>query len=176
MTQIVFTGEFDFSQTNLHDLSALGEVLQLRLREVLREEMSGTYGTWVGASGGAAPWPQYQLSISFGTSPERLGEMTHAVFQEIEALRKFGPTPVDLQKVREMIVRGREGELRRNHFWLQQMLVHHRHGWDFSEIPNHDLRLAAVQADRVREAAMRYLDLANYVQVSLVPERDGPER
>nr|MBA2670526.1 insulinase family protein [Gemmatimonadota bacterium] len=176
MTQIVFTGDFDFGQANLHDLAALGEVLQLRLREVLREEMSGTYGTWVRASGGAAPWPHYQLSVSFGTSPERLGEMTHAVFREIEALRNHGPSPVDLQKVREMIVRGREGELRRNHFWLQQILVYHRHGWDLSDIPSHDFRLAAVQADRVREAAVRYLDLANYVQVSLVPERDGAGR
>jgi zinc protease len=102
--------------------------------------------------------------------------MTHAVFQEIESLRNHGPSPVDLQKVREMIVRGREGELRRNHFWLQQILVHHRHGWDLSEIPSHEIRLAAVQADRVREAAVRYLDLANYVQVSLVPERDGAGR
>jgi zinc protease len=176
MTQIVFTGEFDFGQANLHDLGALGEVLQLRLREVLREEMSGTYGTWVRAAGGAAPWPHYQLSISFGTSPERLGEMTHAVFQEIETLRKFGPSPVDLQKVREMIVRGREGELRKNHFWLQQMLVHHRHGWDLGDIPNHSVRLEAVQADRIREAALRYLDLANYVQVSLVPERESGGR
>jgi zinc protease len=176
MTQIVFTGEFDFGQSSLHDLSALAEVLQLRLREVLREEMSGTYGTWVRASGGAAPWPQYQLSVSFGTSPDRLGEMTHAVFQEIESLRNHGPSPVDLQKVREMIVRGRESELRRNHFWLQQILVHHRHGWDLSDIPGHEVRLAAVQTDRVRDAAVRYLDLANYVQVSLVPERDGAGR
>jgi zinc protease len=169
-TQIVFTGEFEFGRENLHALSALGEVLQLRLREVLREELSGTYGTGVRASGSAGPWPQFQLSIGFGTSPDRLEELTAAVFAEIETLRSVGPSEVDLQKVREMIVRGRESELRRNHFWLQQVLVHDRHGWELRDIPSHLERIEAVTAENVRLAALRYLDLSNYVQVSLIPE------
>ncbi|CAN5791424.1 insulinase family protein [soil metagenome] len=173
LTQIVFTGEFDFSQDNLYRLHALGEVLQLRLREVLREEMSGTYGTGVRASGGAGPWPQYQLAIGFGTSPERLDELTGAVFREIETLRATGPSAVDLQKVREMMIRGREVDSRMNHFWLQQMLVHHRHGWDLRAITADERRLAAVDALAIQQAAVRYLDPSNYVQVSLVPEADA---
>jgi zinc protease len=176
MTQIVFTGGFEFGQENLYSLTALAEVLQIRLREVLREEMSGTYGTGVRASGSAGPWPQYQLSIGFGTSPERLGELTGAVLQEIESLRAHGPGAVELQKVREMMVRGRENELRRNHFWLQQMLVYDRHGWDMRDISGHHQRVAAIDGPRVQTAARRYLDLGNYVQVSLVPERGGAGR
>jgi zinc protease len=152
-TQIVFTGEFEFGQANLYALSALGEVLQLRLREVLREELSGTYGTGVRASGAAAPWPQYQLSIGFGTSPDRLGELTWAVLQEIETLRHRGPSESDLQKVREMMIRGRENDLRQNHFWLQQILVHDRHGWDLGSI--HDHRIAWPPSTRHPSAPRR---------------------
>jgi zinc protease len=175
-TQLVFTGEFDFGQENVYALSALGEVLQLRLREVLREELSGTYGTGVRASGSAGPWPQYQLSIGFGTSPDRLGELTGALLQEIELLRTRGPSEVDLQKVREMMIRSREGDLRQNHFWLQQLLVHDRHGWDMRDIFRHTERVAAIDAAGIRSAARRYLDLQNYIQVSLVPERGVPGR
>ncbi|MEX1050015.1 MAG: insulinase family protein, partial [Gemmatimonadales bacterium] len=43
-TQIVFTGNFSQSRENRHILRSLGEALQIRLREVIREDLGGTYG------------------------------------------------------------------------------------------------------------------------------------
>jgi zinc protease len=169
-TQIVFTGEFEFGREKLYALTALGEVLQLRLREVLREELGGTYGAGVRAGGGMNPWPQFQVSIGFGTEPERLDELTRAVFQEIELLRTRGPAETDLRKVREMMLRGREAEVRRNHFWLQQILVHDRYGWQLGDILRHEERVRAIDAALVRRTAQRFLDPANHIQVSLLPE------
>src|SRR5690606_22573415 len=102
LTQIVFTGPFDFSRPNVLAVQSLADVLRIRLREALREDLGGTYGVSVIGTGTQLPVPLYQVALSFGTDPERLDEMTTALFAEIQRLREDGPLESDLQKVREM--------------------------------------------------------------------------
>lgn len=170
-TRIVFTGDFAFERANLHALNTLAEVLQLRLREVLREDLGGTYGVQVSASATRDPYAGYRFAIGFGTAPERLDELTAAVFAEIDSLKQAGPTPQELEKVREMQLRAREVRLRENGFWIGQLLAHHRFGWDFDEIRTAVDRAHALTAEGVRVTAQRLLDTRNYVRVSLLPEQ-----
>src|SRR5690606_41484324 len=101
---------FDRNRGNVNTLDALATVLRLRLRESLREGMSGTYGVDVRAGAAGEPRPRYQLSLSFGSDPERVEELTTALFQVIDTLRTVGPTADDLLRVREMELRQRETE------------------------------------------------------------------
>jgi zinc protease len=170
MTQIVFTGPFEFSRDNLFLLSAFSDVLRLRLREVLREDLGGTYGVDVRASGLPGPRPRYQISIGFGADPERLEDLVAVVFAELDRLEREGPRGGDLAKVREMQLRSRELEVRRNHFWVSQLLAHDRYGWDPREILRYEDWIDSLRGEQIREVAERYLDRGNYVRVSLYPE------
>ena len=69
-----------------------------------------------------------------------------------------------------MRIRAREIDLRRNHFWIAQMMTYDRHDWDWSEIPRSAERVAALDPERIRAAAARFLDMQNYVRVTLLPE------
>jgi zinc protease len=169
-TQLVFHGPVQFGRDTVYALSSLAEVLQIRLREVLREDLGGTYGVGVNASAMRDPAPQFRVAIGFGAAPERLDELVRVVFQELEMLKREGPREADLAKVREMQFRAREVQLRENHFWLSQILTYDRYGWDLREIPNAARRAERLTAELVRDAARRYLDTAQYVQVSLYPE------
>lgn len=169
-TQIVFTGPFDFERANVLAIQSLADVLRIRLRETLREDLSGTYGVTVRGSATPHPVPQYQFTIGFGTDPHRLDELVTVVFQEIDDLRTNGPLEVDLGKVREMQFRARETELRENSFWLNQLLVYDQYGWDIGQIPAVPARAQALDAELIRDTARRYLDPANVIQVSLLPE------
>ncbi|CAN5592492.1 insulinase family protein [soil metagenome] len=169
-TQIVFNGTIEYEQENLTALTALAEVLQLRLREVLREDLAGTYGVGVSASAAREPRPRYRISLGFGAAPERLEELTGVVFAQIDSLNRYGPQERDLAKVREMQVRSREVELRENRFWLSQLLAYDQNGWDPRGILTFEQRARGVTARMVQEAARRYLDTGNYVRVSLYPE------
>lgn len=170
ITQIVFTGEFDLSRENLYSLAALSDLLRLRLREALREELGGTYGVDVRAGGSGEPYPQYQFSIGFGSDPARIDELSRVVFQQIEEIRRTGPTAEELQKVREMELRSREVDLRSNHFWVMQLMSYDRSGWDFRDILAFPAWADGLRAETLQTAASRYLRTSNYVQVSLVPE------
>jgi zinc protease len=172
-TQIVFHGPMRFDRDEVYALNSLAEVLQIRLREVLREDLGGTYGVGVSASGSGEPREEFRVAIGFGAAPERLDELVAVVFEELETIRRDGPREADLAKVREMQFRARETQLRENHFWLTQLLAYDRHGWELSEIPKLARRAERLNAQLVRDAARRYLDTTRYVQVSLVPE-DAP--
>jgi zinc protease len=172
MTQIVFTGPLEFERAQVLALQALADALRLRMRESLREELGGTYGVDVRSSVAREPTGQYQLSLAFGADPERLEELTGVLFNELEALKVDGPSATDLAKIREMQFRAREIDLRQNYFWITQLMIYTQFGWDPGQIPGLASRMASVTPEMIRDAARRYIDTSNYVQVSLLPEVD----
>ncbi|MDQ3389430.1 MAG: insulinase family protein, partial [Gemmatimonadota bacterium] len=172
-TQVVFTGPLEFSHERVGTLSALGEVLRIRLREVLREDLGGTYGVGVSASAARDPVPGYTVGIGFGAAPERLRELNTAVLAQIDSLKRTGPTAEELRKVKEARNRSYETDLRDNSFWISQLLFYGNHGWDPREILRAPERTEALNAETIRDAARSYLDTENLVQVTLLPEAGG---
>ena len=83
----VFTGPCEYSVENRAVMSALRQLLDIRLREVLREDKSGTYGAGVGAGCSHIPYPHYQVTVSFGSAPERTDELSKALFGVIDSIK-----------------------------------------------------------------------------------------
>jgi zinc protease len=168
-TAIVFTGPAEFSREASADMTALADVMELRLRERLREELGGTYS--VGVNGGIErdPYPRYQFVVDFTTAPERVDELVAVVFAQIDSVRAAGASQADVDKVRETSRRERETSLRDNGFWLGRLMGYERLGWDPRLIDDEPLA-ATLTVERVRDAARRYLDRSRFVEVTLVPE------
>jgi zinc protease len=174
-TDIIFTGPFDYTRANRHAMLSLANVMRIRLREVLREDMGGTYGVGVSGSPSRDPYPNYSFHITFGTAPERLDELVDVVFQEIDSLKAVGPTQEDIDKVKEMQRRELETDLRENSYWLGQLSVYDRHGADPRDILTYDAVIESLTVEIVQEAARLYLDTGNFVRGSLFPEEASQE-
>lgn len=168
-TQIVFNGPFTEAREDAYALGALADLLQIRLMEVLREDLGGTYGVATSASVTLLPEPRYSLALAFGAAPERLDELVGAVFEEIRRLATEGPSAVDVEKVREQHRRSRETSIRQNSFWAGQLVAYDRDGRPFADILTYDALVAELTAERLRDAARAWLDTGNYVRVSLYP-------
>ncbi|HEY0672623.1 MAG TPA: insulinase family protein [Longimicrobiales bacterium] len=171
MTQIVFSGPFEFTLPNRLALSLMTEVLDLRLRDVLREDLSGTYGVSINSSGGRDPVPQYTVSIGFGADPQRLESLTKEVFQQIEKFKRAGPTAEELAKVKETQRREWETNVKRNGYWASQISARDMLGEPVADVLSFPQRLETATPAMLQAAAQRYLRGDNYVRVSLYPER-----
>ena len=169
-TALVFTGPAArVSPQERWLLTALGDVLELRLREELREELGGTYSVSVGSQLARIPRQQYSVSLSFGSDPALADSLTRVIFSEIDSLMAGGPRSADLAKVKEAFVRSRETASRENGWWVQQLVLAAREG-DPAAPPLAPL-LQGITVESLGAAARTYLDRARYVRVTLLPER-----
>jgi zinc protease len=168
--QIIFSGEQDWTLAGRLELSAMAEMLDIRFRELLREEAGGTYSVGVQAVLSHYPDQEYQVAIGFGTAPEQAEELAGLLFAEIEALKTDGPAEEDMAKVREILKRERETALEENDFWLQQLQFYTAHRLDARLILTFEERLGGLSAEVIRRTAARTLNPDNTVQVFLYPE------
>ena len=171
VTRLVFAGEMAWSRTESVTLQALSSVLQIRLRELLREELGGVYSVSVTRSAKLLPDPEYKVQVSFSSDPARADEMLEAVFSVVEWLSGGGEQSY-LDKFKEGVRTARDESFRTNFHWLDAIArVVHR-GERFSVITrtSYDQRLDALTLEQVAAAARRYLRRDRYVRVLLLPE------
>ncbi|MEJ7810556.1 MAG: insulinase family protein [Gemmatimonadaceae bacterium] len=173
-TQIVFTGPFKWDRAERYAFSSMSAVLNIRLRDLLREGLGGVYGVNVGGSPSREPRQEYSFGVSFGSSPERMDELTKAVFAVIDSIKTNGPTPQDIEKVRESQRRREETGQKENGFWLSNLAFADQYGDDVHVLVDASQMRSTLTAELVKQAARKYLNAANYVQVTLLPENYRP--
>ena len=168
---LTFTGKAEFSQLEQMRMQALIEVLNLRIIEVLREKLSLIYGGSAGGGISRIPYGNYSLSLTLPTGPESVDKVLAATFEEFERLKREGPQPADLAKVKQNWIQNYRKALRENGYWLGRIQSSLMDGTDPHTILTHEARVQALTAEEVQEAARRYLDNNNYVQVVLYPQK-----
>ena len=172
-TQIIFTGDAQYTRDNRYAMQSMTRVLRTWLRETLREQLGGTYGVSVSGSISRFPKERYRLTIAFGSAPERAEELAATVFHHIDSLRTTCPTVDDILKVQESQRRGRETNMRRNEYWVGQLIGHLTDGTNPRQILRGSELIDGLDAAMVRSAAQRFFDLENYVHAVLLPALAG---
>jgi zinc protease len=167
---VIFTGPFQFVRPQRVAIRAMALVLETRLRATLREELSGTYSVNVSANYGKAPEERYSLGITFGCAPDRTPELLKAVFQEVERMKTDGPTEQQVNDVKEALLREFETNSKQNPYLLGQISLRYQYPEDLGEFFSLADYYKTVTGTMIQDAARRYLDAANYVQVTLLPE------
>jgi zinc protease len=170
-TRIYFTGPFDYARQNRTTIRAMALLLQTRLRDVLREELGGTYGVGVGASYAWQPHETYTISINFGSDPDRADELATVVFAEIEKLKEAAPEMSEVTDVQENFTRTFETDSERNTWWMSQIGYKYQRGETLDDLPTYPESIDALSATDIQEAAQRYFNMGNYVRVTLLPEQ-----
>ncbi|MCH8247165.1 MAG: insulinase family protein [Bacteroidetes bacterium] len=169
-TTLIFTGEIEDTRDNRYIISSMAELLQIRLRERLREDLGGTYSVRVFGRIRREPDHGYSVSVSFGSAPDRVEELTDVVFQQIDSLSTVGPDSTERNKVQELQRRSYETNMRENRYWLNQLLSSEQYGSDPRRILDYEEMVSGLTEERIREAARTFFNMENYVKVSLFPE------
>jgi len=174
-TAIVFTGALEaWDRPTAQRLASLGSVLEIRLREVLREDLGGTYGVSVGQTASRFPEPRYAVTLTFGAAPERIDSLVTVVFSEIERLKAEGPDSATLAKVQEAQRRDHETRLRENGYWLGEIASALLAGEPPGAFLEYPALVEALTPAAIAETA-RLLDRTRYVRVTLLPQNQNPD-
>lgn len=168
-TAIVFTGPYSHGADRHLALGAMSQVLTARLRERLREELGGTYSVSAHAMVHSVPNREAMVEIAFDSDPDRADELARAVFAEIAALRKNGPTKAEVDKVREESARQLELAVKDNRYWLSQIMSYVQMERPLDALSDLEGPAKALSTTQIHEMARAYLDPARYVRVTQLP-------
>jgi zinc protease len=168
---LVFTGPFQYDQMQRIAIRAMGQVLQGRLREVLREDLGGTYNVGVSTSYSKVPREQYSVSIDFGCDPKRTDDLVKAVFAQIDGLKTTGPDAMEMRDVKTGLEREFETNIKDNGYLLSQIAYKYEFGEDVAGIWDLPQYYQQLTPDMVLQAARTYLNTNNYAEITLFPEK-----
>jgi zinc protease len=169
-TVMSFFADTRLDEHEMHRARMVSSLLTIRLRDILREELGGTYGVGV-AYNNLLPQPGYgSITVTFGSAPENAETLADAVLAEVERLRAEGPDAADVSRLQELERREFETSLRQNPYWLSSLQTVHLLGWDPAGIVRRGERTERVTPALLHEAIRAYLPLDRYTRVTLRPE------
>jgi zinc protease len=144
-------------------------VLDIALRDILREDLGQTYTVGVGLS---QPLPQRgagHIDVRFGAAPENLPSMTARVMQEIKRLQQEGPSADLTTRAKESARRGYETALKTNDYWLGRLQTVKMYDRDPHEILTRGERIDAVTPQVLQDTFRKYFPSDRSTIVTLVP-------
>ncbi len=151
-------------------------VLEIALRDILREELGQTYGVSVGLS---QPLPQRgegHIEVRFGAAPENVEGMTARVVEEIRKLQDNPPSEDLTNRAKESAKRGYETALKTNDYWLGRLQTITTYKRNPSEILTRNDRINAITPAVLQATFRQYFPLTRMTTVVLLPSIATKER
>ncbi|MDB5022308.1 MAG: insulinase family protein [Mucilaginibacter sp.] len=169
--QLVFSGEYDYNDSNNLQVDALNEILNIKLIERLREKEGGVYAPGVRASYAKLPNSRYSIIVYFGCAPANVEKLIAATIEEIGKIKQNGPEAVDIQKFVAEETRSTEVQLKENSFWEGHLASSSQNQEDPDAVLHHIHDLNKVTVQSVKDAANKYLSGNNLIKLILLPEK-----
>ena len=170
MVRLVYSGDYNYSDNNNIQMSALEEILNIKLIERLREREGGVYSPRVSIAIRKIPSARYSINISFGCAPENVERLINASLEEIEKIKGAGAEQSDIKKFVAETKRANELQLKENTFWLNYLNAQYELGEDPKSILHADKDLENVTIESTKTFANQYLNEQNFIQLILFPE------
>ena len=108
LTAVVFSGLFSYTLENRNAIGAASQVLETRLRKLLREKLSGTYNVSVQPSVTKIPREEFRVSIELGADPSRIDELGRAKNRRVE-FKVLNTDALRLEREKRRFLRKDEG-------------------------------------------------------------------
>ena len=174
-SQMIFTGPFEYDgwKNNL-ELRAMTSVLANQAaRSVARGLGRHLWGLGQQQRLATTRTRSTGISISFGSDPDRVEELTQVIFEQIDSLKTVGTTDLYVDKVKEMRKRQRETDLKENSFWVGSLEALDFNGVDSRLLVQYPALVDSLTVDVVQQSAQKYFNMDRYVRVVLYPEEES---
>ncbi|HRZ97929.1 MAG TPA: insulinase family protein, partial [Paludibacter sp.] len=169
--RLVFSGSYNYSETENYKLNALADLLTIKLIERLREDEGGVYGVSASANYSKFPKNRYSVNISFGCAPTNVEKLISAVQEVIEKVKTELPQALDIEKIVNEDLRSMELQLKTNGFWLSYLVGKQQTGDNLLSVLDYKEKLKKITPEALQSAAREYLTGENFIRIVLYPEK-----
>ncbi|MFI3296251.1 MAG: insulinase family protein [bacterium] len=165
--RIVYSGSMEYTLANQLNMSVIGDILSSRYLESIREREGGSYG--VGCYGFTTDTPieQAYLLMQFDTDPEKQERLMEIIHEEVETIIAEGPLAVDLQKVKESMLKDYSENIRKNNSWVDAINIYKEDGINYAK--DYVDAVNAVTAETVQATLKALIEQNNVIEVVMSP-------
>ena len=151
-------------------ISALGDALEITLLEVVREKNGDAYSPAVYVSTERMPQGEVSWGFIIGCDPDKIQKIEKDCIDILKDYQQNGPDEQTLAKVKEQLIVNNGTQRQNNSYWSGQILGSYIFNDSRDYVVRYDEMVRAVSAKQLRDLAKKYINLKNYVAVSLRPE------
>lgn len=166
---IMFYGDATYSPKEAIAMTALGEVLTIKLIEELRENESGVYGVSARGSMNKVPYGSYNFNIGFPCGPENAEKLIASALAELDKIIKNGPEEKDVNKYKEAEALEYKKKMKENRYWMTNFTKSFTNGSSPDDILVASENVKAVTAKEIQDVAVKYLSKDKTIGI-LMPE------
>ena len=143
----------------------------------MREDQGGVYGVRVSGNARQFPKPGYTINISFNAEPDQVDTLIATAMADIQKLQQDGPELKDVQKVQETQRQNKIKNLKKNSYWLGQIMARYKDGVGMSGITYeaYESFVNRLEAKAIQNAMQQYFSEANFMKMILLPESTSKE-
>lgn len=151
-------------------LAALSDALEITTLEIVREKNGDAYtpsaSLWVDLD----PVAQVSWQFVIGCDPDKIAKIESDCIDILKQYIKKGPDEKTLAKVKEQLIVNRGTQRQTNYFWLDQIQSSYIYNESCDYIERYDEIVRSLTVKQLQQLAKKYINLKNYVAVSLRPE------
>jgi zinc protease len=169
---IMMKGNFKWDYKERLQFAIMTEILNIKLRESMREDQGGVYGVQLSGDASLYPEARYAIDIVWGCSPQNADALVATVFDEAKKLKTGGPEPADLNKVKEIMIRERESLMKENSYWQQVLQNVYKRGDKLVSLEEYTKFIRSVKPKHISNLTRKYFNENNYVLGKLMPAKE----
>ncbi|MEO6304859.1 MAG: insulinase family protein [Bacteroidia bacterium] len=169
--QLMWVGDFEFNRKNRFEMRALANLLNIRLRENLREDKGGVYGVGISPQIENFPKGSYKYVCGFSCAPDNVEKLIAAAKDEINDVKKNGCNEINLGKIKETLIKERETQIKENGFWMSYISSSDRFNEPMNDIDMYNDWIKALTSNELKRLANLYFNDKEFKRFVLEPEK-----
>lgn len=168
--RIVYKNDFQYSLKNAIIAAILGDILQLRYTETLREQEGGTYGANTNSSIFKRPNEKALISVSFDSNPDKVEQLVASVKQEISKIAEGDIQQTDLDKTTTNYLKERKQQQNYNQYEMRLLINYFREGYNMNDPKNYEDIINAVTVKDIQNFTKTLLRDAESYEIVFKPK------
>ena len=167
--RISYKNNYKYNLKNSLIARALGDILQLRYTETLREQEGGTYGARARASVTKRPKQEANLSVSFDCNPDKVETLVAIVHQEIQKISNGIINQADVNKSITNYLKDRKQQKDYNRYEMSLLRNYFREGYDMNNPKNFENIVNSITAKDIQKFTKKLLKKAQKYEIVVKP-------
>jgi len=167
----VYSGEATYSEDLDMKAKALADIIQIKVDEDLREKMSAIYSGGFYGGANKLPYNNYAFVAQLPCGPEHVDTVIKAMNAEIDSIKKYGPSQINLDKVKKAWIETYKTDSKENGYWSNQLQDIYLQGTDPQRILNYETLVNALTVEDIKAIANKLFDGKNIFTAVLQPEK-----